>query len=58
VAEDEKMERCRRQLEPEEQIAFEESKQSARVSKLSISETILMKYRRATELCAMYESKY
>lgn len=61
VAEDERMERCRRLLDPEEQIVFEESKQAQtglNHQSLTISEKILLKYKRATELCSMYEAKY
>jgi hypothetical protein len=58
--EDLKLERCRRNLEPEEQAKFEESKQSLvpRPQSLSISEKILLKYKRSSELCTMFEEKY
>ena len=60
-AEEEKLERCRRHLDPEEQIRYEESKNASpqpNTQSISISEKILLKYKRSTELCSLYEGKY
>ena len=57
------MERCKNKLEPEELDKFEESKVSLptnadQISSLSVSEKILLKYKRSTELCSLFEQKY
>ena len=57
--ETETVERCRKFLEPEEQAKLEESKDATTAgtnpSSLSISEQILLKYKRSNELRTFFE---